>query len=435
MFNLLLTSFTKVKSAILILSLMMIYAPLSSASSPFYDFHGMAKLRKEYKANASYVAEQSNHTSFNITQVKMSFKAKPQKVDAWHIFMEPQFQKRWGRTETSPTTGAAGTQTSGALFDTRMEVHQGYLYYTPSDDISFKIGRQEIVFGDHLVIGNVGWNEVGRSFDAVRMTWNYDGGKVDLLGSKIQDTNTAGAGAGDHDLYGIYSANDMGDYLKEFDLYVLYRRDHRQAISDREKYVISYGTRLKSNIGNSFYRTEATFQNGRDAGIRMNNEFQFDIELGHKCASWFQFSLEYFIASKKYDQFFPTAHKWLGFADQFSRRNIKGYVVHLKSKLSDDLSLNVDWHNFFRKNTDTSAFNFGGTAITTGVENSSEGLAQEIDVTLKYKLAKGLNLTAGHSVIVPKAHLASSRTTPAVSANHKRDSTVHFSYLELKAFF
>jgi hypothetical protein len=54
---------------------------------------------------------------------------------------------------------------------------------------------------------------------------------------------------------------------------------------------------------------------------------QYDIELGY--ALLFKnsrLSAEYFSVSEDFNQLFPTAHKWLGYAGLFKRQNIKGFA-------------------------------------------------------------------------------------------------------------
>ncbi|MEE8573821.1 MAG: alginate export family protein, partial [Thermodesulfobacteriota bacterium] len=53
------------------------------------------------------------------------------------------------------------------------------------DGLSIKVGRQEMNFGDQRLIGAFGWNEYGRSFDAVRVDYGSDQVDVTLFASKI----------------------------------------------------------------------------------------------------------------------------------------------------------------------------------------------------------------------------------------------------------
>ena len=90
-------------------------------------------------------------------------------------------------------------------------VHQAYINYSPAKDWSILVGRAELNYGDQLLIGAVGWHNVGRSFDATRVRYDYGMGKVDFLWSEINE-ESAGA-TSDTTLLGLYSMNDFGQYF------------------------------------------------------------------------------------------------------------------------------------------------------------------------------------------------------------------------------
>ncbi|MBW2453180.1 MAG: alginate export family protein, partial [Deltaproteobacteria bacterium] len=48
------------------------------------------------------------------------------------------------------------------------DLHQAYVRVLPIDQIEMRLGRQEIFFENHRLIGTVGWLEQARSFDALR---------------------------------------------------------------------------------------------------------------------------------------------------------------------------------------------------------------------------------------------------------------------------
>lgn len=53
------------------------------------------------------------------------------------------------------------------------DAHEAFVVVPVFDDeLSLKLGRQEIVFDNHRLVGNVGWTQRARSFDAARATWS-----------------------------------------------------------------------------------------------------------------------------------------------------------------------------------------------------------------------------------------------------------------------
>lgn len=195
---------------------------------------------------------------------------------------------------------------------------------------------------------------------------------------------------------------NLGKFAKNLDLYIIDKAAH-QGGADSDTYV--FGTRIKSKINAFDYRFETNFQNGRlIGGEHKHGEYQYDFEVGYTLESIkTRFAFEYFDSTDDYDQIMPTAHKWLGFADQFSRRNIKGYVFHVKTNLVEKLTIAFDYHIFERHNTNFGAYSFGGTSL--GVLKKSKKIADEVDLILKYTVDKNLKLMAGYSIVAPGKYL------------------------------
>src|SRR2546428_10723863 len=60
-----------------------------------------------------------------------------------------------------------GAVSSQLVNNTGLDLHQGYLLVQNLglQGVSLKAGRQEIFFGDHRLIGNFNWSQIGDSFD------------------------------------------------------------------------------------------------------------------------------------------------------------------------------------------------------------------------------------------------------------------------------
>jgi len=50
------------------------------------------------------------------------------------------------------------------------DLHQGFAHVTPTKGLEFRLGRQEIAYENHRLIGTVGWVEQARAFDALRVS-------------------------------------------------------------------------------------------------------------------------------------------------------------------------------------------------------------------------------------------------------------------------
>lgn len=373
------------------------------------------RFRYEHFDDTDFVGA-NDRRDFVLTRIRPDVEYRPHEQIV--LFFQPQFTAGWGETGLSQSSVNAATDgstaaTSGALDDPDLGVHQGYLIYAPSDWFAMKLGRQELIYGDHLLVGNVDWNNVARSFDAAKLIFTHDQGWVDLFWSLLSDAESGQArgvatgSSGDAHFMGVYSSLDFGRFLRALDLYALYRLD-MTASPDPHNYVTA-GLRIQSKPNNWDYRIEGTGQFGKQTGANQR-DWQFDVEGGVTFESLYQFriGLEGFISSLNYNQLFPTAHKWLGFIDLFGRRNIMGGVLHLSAKPAPKWLLKLDAHTMFRAKTSAGLFRLNGVTPIGAVGPSSSHFAgEEIDLTAVYKPLDLLSFKAGFSVFLPAGFIKS----------------------------
>ena len=426
----------------------------------YISLSGSARVRGESKNNSNFTDLRGDRIDFMASRFRAAFKIRPMESSAkWHVLFQPQFTKTWGLADA--TAAAGGGATSGALYDAELSVHQAFISYDPCKNINLTLGRQELSYGDELVIGSVGWSNVGRSFDAAKIRYQSNKFWIDGFGSKILESNASTAGSpytGDNQFFGAYASFELHKYLSEFDLYYLRKHNRAHALNAAQPYaqtettLSTWGTRLKSEVGNIFdYRFELTLQDGHpgeasiDRNYNSRGEYQADLEVGARfMKDKYRIGFEYFIASKEYDQLFPTAHKWLGIADQFSRRNIEGFVVHLKGKPIKKFWVGLDYHNFRRKSTGYGVNTFTGGSPTptayysgtaAGTSSNDNKIAQEWDLQMGYKLADGLNFSLGGARVIPGGYLKTIAGGVDGTGTKKLSDSTEFYYAQLMAKF
>jgi alginate export protein len=113
------------------------------------------------------------------------------------FFAQIQDARNYGGEGNPGGSGIAAVSNNGIFGGTGLDLHQGYILVKNAGvpGLSVKIGRQEIMFGDHRLFGNFGWSQVGNSFDAVRLTHSTPIADVDLFWARIIDTEAAAAAA------------------------------------------------------------------------------------------------------------------------------------------------------------------------------------------------------------------------------------------------
>jgi hypothetical protein len=177
---------------------------------------GEARIRYEYRIGGTFGTNPSNESAASSrVRVNVGYDLTPDVS----FFAQLADARVWGSEGATPaTTSGIAAVSSSNQNTTGVDLHQGYIniknILTPG--LSAKLGRQEIIFGDHRLFGNFGWSQIGNSFDAARLTYSIPIVDLDLFWARIADTEATGANNGvifngantkgttDQDLYGAY---------------------------------------------------------------------------------------------------------------------------------------------------------------------------------------------------------------------------------------
>jgi hypothetical protein len=384
----------------------------------------------------------------------------------------PQTAGVFGNLPNTPSA-YAGT------VDAQLGLHEGYARVQGAH-ARFDAGRFELNYGDSLLIGNLDWNEVGRSFDGARVRISKDSkdptgpwadvfatvldeGRPDVPRGGILD-NTPGIGRGDVYLLGAYGA--FGPAITkglDLDGYSFVRawgtaKDLKVTPSNamsptyrRENAAeATFGARAKQKIKFFDYRTELGVQTGsRPRSVPLANAmtpptqtvqdvnvlaYHADLELGVSFAEdKYRVSVEGIYASgddpktknkdEGWNELYPTAHRYLGLSDAFAqggqkRTNVASGVLHLTAAATKALTFQADGHVFARPERSAQFFNERGFA------------GGEVDIAAVLVLAKGLKLRGTYAIFLPDSSLYHDVLPTAAGA--KGADPVQFCELELR---
>lgn len=314
---------------------------------------------------------------------------------------------------------AAGFWSSGGtLTDPALGIHEAVLLLN-TERLAFELGRFEMSYGEEVVIGTVGWHQVGRAFDGARLRTKLaaPGAYVDVFATQLTENLDTNFAAGDVIFLGAYAG--LGPLLREgleldvyaFELLLAENPDPDPTLSTLRRHVTTVGSRLLHRGETIDLRAEVGVQLQGAEGADLQVAYHADAELGVRVGSRFRLSAEALFASgahgervAAWNQLFPTAHKFLGFSDIMGgRSNVVSGVLHAWASLADGLGANLDVHVFARPEGATSGY---------------QGL--EADLGLGWTIGRGLVLRGNYSLFVP-AEDAFGTTTPA-----------HFAELELR---
>ncbi len=393
------------------------WAQQSEISPPQFQISGVARVRSEWRNNADFSDTTADSTDFLGTRFFLEMKFTPN--ERTFVLLQPQFTKVWGQTEFVPTGAGANTETgtSGGTRDSQIDAHQAYVRHLAHPKLGVTVGRKELNFGDQLLVGGVGWSNVGRAFDTIGLDFTHKQGSVDIFTAKVKDSNVSAAGAGDKDFSGIYSANGFGEGFNEFDIYFFLSDD---ASASPHFKTHAYGLRMKSPVGRFDYRFEGTYETVVTAATN-SDEHQYDAEVGFQVWEGARVSAEYFYASAHFDSLYPTGHKWLGYADLFSRRNIDGFRAGIAAQVDQSLAVRLDYHQFYRADTDSPGYKLSGAPY--GSAGSDRDMAAEVDLVLTYKLDLQTSLEAGAARLEPGDYMRANSMPDAATFYYVQAAT------------
>ncbi|MEE8574687.1 MAG: alginate export family protein [Thermodesulfobacteriota bacterium] len=403
------------------------FAAMSVPAFAAVDFGGQLRVRGEFRDNVDFEdnyqggSYDDRDQAYINQRVRLTGVARP--TDDTTVKITIQDTRQWGHNSTRvPNGGPWLTDENNANCYSRssddsgdddqqgstwernisqdehcngLDMHESWVKIDDLfgfDGLSIKVGRQEMNFGDQRLIGSFGWNEYGRSFDAVRVDYGTDQVDVTLFASKIADQTAGFLNSGDtndrdQDFYGLYTTIKMIPN-NTLDIYVLWLRDASQnqivagnngtlarynvpfvgpdcsntldCYIDKTQNLYTFGARLKGAIAGIDYTFELPVQTGSiDMGdYGSMNSIDYDIDAWAFAAKFgytlpipqkIRLGIDYAIASgdddpadsslETFSNLFPTNHGHYGHMDQQGWRNMEAMGFNLTWQALSNLKL------------------------------------------------------------------------------------------------
>ncbi len=286
------------------------------------------------------------------------------------------------------------------------------------DALTFRGGRQEMLFGKERLVGPVGWTNARRTFDGGSIIWETAGWKIHGFGTrpvrnrrnKFNDPDENQA------FWGIYLAGPAPEESGApagADFYWLFLERDKTVINgtagNEDRHTI--GARVWGDISpdGMDYELEGAYQFGDVSGADIS-AFMVVAELGYdlpnapgdlRLVGGFDYASGDDRPGDRdvetFNQLFPTGHRHLGYVDIIGRQNI----VDLRGTAAfvplGTLRAIVDTHYFLRASDDDALYNASGAVVRGGSGSNDNEVGLEIDVTLKQQLGRYLEAALGYS--------------------------------------
>jgi len=452
------------------------------AMATTFSFQGQYRVRGEYRGNPGFV--DSGASSGVLQRVRLTTNADITSDTSVKITL--QDSRMWGGTSNTPGNGGPTLTDTGA---NTLDLHEAYVKVDNifGKPVSLKIGRQELVYGDQRLIGAFGWNNNGRSFDAIKANFSNSAVSIDAFASKIND-NTPGLGTNcvdtsggaalcgsdeDQDFYGI-NASIKAIPNNTIEAYVYYWRDGNantafgQTLSGgmvgantfapgetaiKASNLYTYGVRAKGHYKAFDYGLELPFQSGNIDTTVTNysiSSFAFTAKAGFTLPTSMKIRIgaEYDTSQGDDDggadtdietffNLFPTNHGHYGLMDQQGWRNVDAWNVNVKADVTSKLKLYAAFWSF-KLNEEKDAWygaaqwnNTPGGLRGASLTNTESDLGTELDIVATYKYNSALTAQLGLARYFTGKFL---ETPGRINATGNTDD-MDWAYLQLTANF
>jgi Alginate export len=327
-------------------------------------------------------------------------------------------------------------------------------------NFSIKIGRQELVYDDVRLLGNLDWLQQARRHDAALIKFEHKGWMAHLGAAYNQNaerkSNTIYNGVPNG--YAA-STNGMGAMYKSMQFLYVGKKLHFGNASflffkdDFSKFhfadtdvnkttpIYDHGVWSRYTVGGNLFGTafrklgfalSAFYQGGKYREGSSLDEYFLSASTSYAVGRKLSIGPGVDITSgnngadptQKYQRFDPlygTPHKFWGFmdyfyvADGFGSNGLTDYYLKSKYKAKDNLTLTLDAHYFMLP-----------TAVTDndGLE-MDKALGTEIDFVINYSLTKAITLEGGYSTMFSTETMVS----PKVKNVKRADDVSTWAYL------
>lgn len=371
--------------------------------TPSYKWQGEIRIRSE--ADLRDFDQKTPANTYTLLRSRLAVKALP--AENVRVYIQAQDSRVFGSERD-----AAGFNT---LSNTKnLDLHQGYfeMKYFLFQELTVRLGRQELSYGNERLVGAVGWHNVGRSFDGALFRFDFEHILIDAFGmntAEIQSYSPIATSASTayvrDEGQTFCGMNMMMKSIKDhkLDTYLLYQWNRNQTVpneDDLQRFTL--GTHARGAFDSFSYEGELAYQGGSMTGtdisahlLTMNAGYTFEEAILNKVSVGYEYLSGTSAVDTKYGSFDPvyhTGHKFYGFMDYFinipantSGRGLTDSFARLTFKFSNQMSANAWIHNF------TLAQNLAN-------ENA---IGQEIDLTSSFRYNNVVTFDLGISAFAP----------------------------------
>ncbi len=408
-------------------------APLLSFADGKIVFDVQERLRWEIRDNNFDFNRGVNAVTddgFLLQRLRIGMMLKP--VPWLKIYAQAQDSREFfgGRTLIPGTGGAEG--------DDSFDLRQAYIEiadYTKSP-WGLKVGRQILSYGDERLVGAFDWNNFGRTFDAVKLTYKTKGFTIDAFTStpvvitrnNFNQSDLFNGTESNRGLVfsGLYATLDELSF-GSVDLYSLFVNEPRgntanvqglvstTGVNARHSDFVTLGTRIKGDpkkLHGLEFQGEFAYQVGDVRGLNLNAfaanvgvGYNFDLPMKPRIYAEYNFasgdgnSADGNVGT--FQNLFPTNHKFYGIMDVFAWQNLHNAMLSFKVTPVKNVTAQVDYNAFWLADTNDVWYRANGlTAVrplNARSRAASDYVGSEVDFIVTWNACKYVQVQGGYS--------------------------------------
>ena len=287
-----------------------------------------------------------------------------------------------------------------------LSVHEAWAQIFLKENFSLKAGRQEIIYDDSRIFGNVAWAQQARSHDVAMLKYKKGKFKADLGAAFNQDSESlTGTVLTTPNTYKAFQFAWLHNDWEDFSASFLILNNGLQYIADEEsedenetRYSQTVGTHLLYKKGKVGLSSNLYYQTGKDVADNDLSAYLISLDGSYKVTDKIKLGLGGELISgndngapsngdnNAFTPFYGTNHKFNGLMDYFFVGNHANNVGLLDVNVKANFTLNT------KSNINLAFHNFSAAADFT-----EKQLGNELDLVYTYKIQKGVTVKAGYS--------------------------------------
>ncbi|NGP88786.1 porin [Fodinibius halophilus] len=310
-----------------------------------------------------------------------------------------------------------------------VNIHEVWAQLKVTDAMDLKLGRQELIYDDHRLLGSVNWTQQARSHDALVVKVDNNNFKLDLGAAYNQEAQNVIGNTYTMNNYKVLSYLWLHKKMDAFNISVIGITDGFQ-VTDATNFRYTYGTHLAYNKDAFNASGSIYLQNGDDNMRTDISAWMYAVKAGYNFGS-FGLTAGYDYLSggsvndnnpqrNVFNTLYATNHKFYGNMDYFlnvpNDTQLGGLQdIYLKATYtaSEKTTLSLTYHNF---------------ALAEEVSATSsldKGLGAEFDFNLSHSFSDDIALKMGYSL------LSSTDSMERIKGVPGAESTQHWGWVML----